>query len=157
MADADWIHDYLTALPPELRTGPQDSKLLEAAGIAIRNGWPAAGIAAAVADKRYDGALYPSLIGIQRLAEIGATRPRPAGGWSGPSRANWQESHCGRTGCTCTHDQGCFKGWLDGIAGEPARACWNCRPSLARALADIPLPGGRTVADLGYLRGRMSA
>jgi hypothetical protein len=36
------------------------------------------------------------------------------------------DAHCGRSGCPCSHSQGCYRGWLDAEAGTTP--CPNCRP-----------------------------
>lgn len=50
--------------------------------------------------------------------------------------------HCGRAGCTCTHDRyaadGCYAGVVDvelPDGGEAARPCPTCRPEQAAIIA----------------------
>lgn len=43
------------------------------------------------------------------------------------------DGHCRRTGCRCTHDAGCYRGWLepadrDRVVDVPAVPCPVCRP-----------------------------
>lgn len=61
------------------------------------------------------------------------------------------ETHCGRAGCSCTHDGGCFKGWIDKDEGV-TRPCVICRESLSLALGEIARPGKRSDGDLAKLR-----
>lgn len=149
----EWLSLYLNSLPPDMRTTPSDPKLKEAAKTAWANGWDAAQIAQAVSASDYSQALYPSLIAIQRLAEIGATRPpKQRQQWG---RGEWNEGHCGRAGCSCTHDDGCHKGWVDSppASEQPTAApCRNCRPVLYGRISEIPPPGQRTPSDLAHIR-----
>lgn len=51
------------------------------------------------------------------------------------------DSHCGKTGCICSHSAGCYRGWVDTDATtEP---CQQCRPMLAQTLRTMPEPGKR--------------
>jgi len=41
-------------------------------------------------------------------------------------------AHCGNQGCVCTHNSGCYKGWIDSeYATEP---CPVCRPGVYERL-----------------------
>lgn len=60
------------------------------------------------------------------------------------------ESHCGISACRCTHEDDCFKGWIDGET--TTRPCPTCRPNLATRVSKVPPPGQRTPADLATLR-----
>lgn len=60
------------------------------------------------------------------------------------------DAHCGRKGCLCVHDRGCYRGWMD--SDTATRPCPVCRETLTRALEDIPQAGKRSPADLARLR-----
>ena len=154
--DRAWIVAYLRHLPAELRTSPDDPKLAAAAVQARANGWEAAVLARAVAARDWTGALHPSLMATARLSELGCIPPPPA-----PiERRDWGinlEAHCGRSACECTHDGGCFKGWIDHDPGAHGTydytiPCRVCRPVLHLRLRDIPPPGQRTPGDLAHIR-----
>jgi hypothetical protein len=155
--DRAWVVSFLRHLPAELRTSPDDPKLVAAAAQARANGWDAVVLATAVAARDYGGTtLHPSLMAIQRLHELGSIPPPPAP----PERRDWgadREAHCGRQGCGCTHDNGCFKGWVDHLPGahgayDFVEPCRNCRPVLHQRIRDIPPPGERTPGDLASIR-----
>lgn len=38
------------------------------------------------------------------------------------------DSHCRRKGCDCTHDEGCYRGWIDAPDGSSTLPCFICRP-----------------------------
>jgi hypothetical protein len=67
---------------------------------------------------------------------------------------HYSESACNWKGCTCTHDNGCYKGWIDTPDATSTMACPNCKPSLSRVLSEIPGPGHRTDADQSRIRTR---
>lgn len=71
-----------------------------------------------------------------------------------PRIAPWQagQSHCGRTGCTCTHDRGCYKGWME--ESQYAVPCKTCRTDLAVVLNEIPPPGQREPHHSAKVRNR---
>jgi hypothetical protein len=62
------------------------------------------------------------------------------------------ESHCQRLGCTCTHTDACFKGWLD--IEDRTVPCSICRSSLAVVLQQIPPLGHRQEHDEARIRNR---
>lgn len=62
------------------------------------------------------------------------------------------ESHCGRQGCACVHERGCFRGWHD--FDDRVVPCGVCRPGLLGVLEEIPSPGGRGASDFTRLRMR---
>lgn len=145
---SQWLTDYLDCLPADLRTSPTDGKLIEGARIAYANGWDAGEIAHAVGSRSYAGALYPSLIASQRLAELGATRPQGSGRGFIP-RGEYKEAHCGQPGCACRHEEGCDRGWVD--RGDTTTPCRVCRPVLHQRVADVPPPGNRNMSDLAWI------
>jgi hypothetical protein len=73
----DWVIRYLRRLPPELRTAPNDPKLVAAAKQARGNGWDPEPLAAAVARRDYTGILHAALTATQRLDELGCIPPPP--------------------------------------------------------------------------------
>lgn len=62
------------------------------------------------------------------------------------------ESHCGKAGCPCTHQEPCFKGWLDGDGS--VQACPICRAGLSDALARVAPLGERSDHDHASIRLR---
>lgn len=54
---------------------------------------------------------------------------------------------CGFAGCRCTHEEPCFKGWVDREDGSATAPCKQCRSELAGVLAVIPPPGMRRPSD----------
>lgn len=57
------------------------------------------------------------------------------------------QRHCGLPTCLCTHDEPCFKGWIDREDGSATAPCRFCREELAGVLAVIPPPGMRRPSD----------
>jgi hypothetical protein len=41
------------------------------------------------------------------------------------------DSHCLRVGCMCTHDAGCYRGWIDEAGTHRTTPCQVCRPETA--------------------------
>jgi hypothetical protein len=155
--DRAWVVAFLRHLPAELRTAPDDPKLVQAAAQARGNGWDAVTLATAVAARDYRGALHPSLMAVQRLQEVGCIPPPPVERPREWGAGEYRESHCGRRGCECTHDDGCYKGWVDHLPGaygtyDHTVPCRNCRPVLWQRIQEIPPPGQRTPADLAHIR-----
>lgn len=63
------------------------------------------------------------------------------------------DAHCGRSGCTCTHNDTCYRGWVDLVDDNGAHLrtapCPVCRPQLQQLLKNLPDPGKRGIkADL---------
>ena len=65
---------------------------------------------------------------------------------------NSAETHCGRGGCMCTHDDPCYKGWID--TDSSTSPCPICRTDLSFVLAKVGAPGNRTEADFSLIRNR---
>lgn len=75
------------------------------------------------------------------------------------ARENPIERHCGRSGCPCIHDRGCYKGWMEGPGYDPDKAvpCGVCRSDLSHRLSLVPGPGERAAADQATLRAANNA
>ena len=155
--DADlkrtWLDTYLTHLRPELRPDTYDPRFRTAAGTAYGNGWAPDHAASLVNAVNYSGAFAPEKVAAGELARICSAAPGPPRHAARERPAHQVAAHCGRAQCDCTHDHGCYKGWLDRDGG-PSAACPTCRPALARRLSEIPAPGKRSMGDLEYLRAR---
>ena len=64
--------------------------------------------------------------------------------------------HCGRVGCECSHEDPCFKGWVDaprgGLAeGAATQACGVCRGEQA---ARLRIRVWQPAEELPYVHGR---
>lgn len=68
------------------------------------------------------------------------------------SHTELTDSHCGRSGCPCTHAAGCYKGWID-REGASTTPCRQCRPWTAERVSNVPGPGFRHAGDSARLRG----
>lgn len=60
------------------------------------------------------------------------------------------DTHCGKGGCTCSHTDPCYRGWMDST--DSTAACPNCRPGLAQVLSELPPPRFRNEYDGSRLR-----
>lgn len=65
---------------------------------------------------------------------------------------NDPDAHCGIGGCSCTHSNPCYRGWID--RDWETSPCPRCRPRLAMILGKIPPPGSRQAHDWTLLRTR---
>ena len=63
------------------------------------------------------------------------------------------DSHCGRTGCPCTHSGLCFKGWIDSQEGR-ATPCRQCRTALSLVLDEIAPIGSRHDHDHSRIQSK---
>ena len=68
------------------------------------------------------------------------------------------DQKCPFVECRCTHDSGCYKGWIDSPDNSSQTApCPRCRPSLYKVLHEVNPLGQRTEIDNSLIRNRFKS
>ena len=67
------------------------------------------------------------------------------------------DAKCPFVDCRCSHDGGCYKGWIDNYENNSTAPCPRCRPSLYKTLHEVNPLGKRTEVDNSIIRNRFKA
>ena len=96
--------------------------------------------------------LHETMVSPARLVQAWNANRRAATEARMAFQGSGKDAHCNRSACRCTHDEPCFKGWID--TDTSTAPCPMCRPGLLDTLLRVAPLGHRLEHDYSAIRSR---